>query len=81
MVRTSLPPSSLNHLKHEIGSADFPSCVDPTYLPGHAAAIMLQLAGKKQRIGTFGILHPTVLKAFELPFPASTLELNVEVFL
>ncbi|KAK5125350.1 hypothetical protein LTR85_000459 [Meristemomyces frigidus] len=55
---------------------------DSTYLPGHAAAIYLQLAGgKAQQIGTFGMLHPTVLKHFELPFPASTLELNVEVFL
>jgi phenylalanyl-tRNA synthetase beta chain len=33
------------------------------------------------RIGTFGILHPTVLKNFELPFPTSTLELDLEVFL
>ena len=33
------------------------------------------------RIGTFGILHPTVLKHFELPFPTSTLELDLEVFL
>lgn len=55
---------------------------DSTYLAGHAAAIYLQLAGAKPRqIGTFGILHPTVLKHFDLPFPASTLELNVEVFL
>lgn len=60
---------------------DFLACVDPTYLAGHAAAIYLQLDGKARQIGTFGILHPTVLKCFELPFPASTLELNVEVFM
>lgn len=54
---------------------------DPTYLAGHSAAIFLRLAGKAQRIGTFGILHPTVLKHFELPFPTSTLEINLEVFL
>lgn len=57
---------------------------EPTYLPGHAAAIFLKLGGKgakAQRIGTFGILHPTVLKYFQLPFPASTLEMDVEVFL
>lgn len=56
-------------------------CLDPTYLAGHAAAIWVQVHGSAQRIGTFGILHPTVLKHFELPFPTSTLELNVEVFL
>lgn len=54
----------------------------PTYLPGHAAAIYLQLSGQPAvQIGAFGILHPTVLKHFELPFPTSTLELNVECFL
>ncbi|KAK5105799.1 hypothetical protein LTR62_002141 [Meristemomyces frigidus] len=61
---------------------------EPTFLPGHAAAIFLRLGaggdgkeGSPVRIGTFGILHPTVLKHFQLPFPASTLELDVEVFL
>ncbi|KAI9758360.1 MAG: hypothetical protein M4579_003099 [Chaenotheca gracillima] len=39
---------------------------DPTYFPGHAAAIHLRLNGKEQVIGTFGILHPTVLEKFEL---------------
>ncbi|KAI7080996.1 hypothetical protein KC319_g21202, partial [Hortaea werneckii] len=55
----------------------------PTYLPGHAAAIYLKLGGNKdaRKIGQFGILHPTVLKNFELPFPASVLEMDVEVFL
>ncbi|KAK3713027.1 phenylalanine--tRNA ligase subunit beta [Vermiconidia calcicola] len=54
---------------------------DSTYLAGHAAAIYLSVAGKATRIGTFGILHPRVLQKFELPFPTSTLEINVEVFL
>jgi len=43
--------------------------------------VYLRIAGKPQQIGTFGILHPTVLKHFELPFPTSTLEINIEVFL
>ena len=54
---------------------------DPMYLAGHSASIHLRVAGKAQRIGAFGILHPTVLKHFELPFPTSTLEMNLEVFL
>ena len=58
------------------------SCLDPTFLAGHAAAIYLSTpVGKATRIGTFGILHPKVLQKFELPFPTSTLEINVEVFL
>jgi phenylalanyl-tRNA synthetase beta chain len=40
---------------------------DPTFLPGHAAAIKLNLGGKNHTIGVFGILHPSVLGKFELP--------------
>ncbi|KAL8922816.1 MAG: hypothetical protein Q9208_004941 [Pyrenodesmia sp. 3 TL-2023] len=51
---------------------------DPTYFPGHAAAIHLRIAGKEQVVGVFGILHPTVLEKFELKYPVSTLEMNIE---
>ncbi|RFU26814.1 hypothetical protein B7463_g9515, partial [Scytalidium lignicola] len=54
---------------------------EPTFFPGHAAAIFLRLDGKAVRIGEFGILHPTVLEKFELRYPVSTLEINLEIFL
>ena len=54
---------------------------DPTFLPGHAAAIHLRMGGREQVIGVFGILHPSVLDKFELRYPVSTLEMNIEVFL
>lgn len=54
---------------------------DATFLTGHAAAIYAKLADKPVKLGSFGILHPTVLKNFELPFPVSALEINLEVFL
>lgn len=55
---------------------------DPTFFPGHAAAIHLQIGGRPaQVVGRFGILHPTVLEKFELRYPVSTLEMNIEVFL
>ncbi|KAL3419357.1 phenylalanyl-tRNA beta subunit [Phlyctema vagabunda] len=54
---------------------------EPTFFAGHAAAIYLRLNGKAVRIGEFGILHPTVLDKFELRYPVSTLEINLEVFL
>lgn len=54
---------------------------EPTFFAGHAAAIYLRLDGKQARIGEFGILHPTVLEKFELRYPVSTLEINLEVFL
>jgi len=54
---------------------------EPTFFSGHAAAIYLRHNGKQVRIGEFGILHPTVLDKFELRYPVSTLEINLEVFL
>jgi phenylalanyl-tRNA synthetase beta chain len=54
---------------------------DKTFLPGHAASIKINLGGKNHIIGVFGILHPSVLHKFELPYPVSTVEFNLEVFL
>lgn len=53
----------------------------PTYFPGHAASIHVRIGGKEHTIGSFGILHPTVLEKFELRYPTSTLEINIEAFL
>ncbi|QKX56624.1 uncharacterized protein TRUGW13939_03729 [Talaromyces rugulosus] len=54
---------------------------EPTYFPGHAASVHVKIGGKEQVIGSFGILHPTVLENFELKYPVSTLEINIEAFL
>ncbi|PKX94713.1 phenylalanine--tRNA ligase subunit beta [Aspergillus novofumigatus IBT 16806] len=54
---------------------------EPTYFPGHAASIHLRIATKDHVIGAFGILHPTVLEKYELKYPVSTLEINIEAFL
>ena len=40
---------------------------DPTFLKGHAATIKIRQAKATKAIGEFGILHPSVLKKFELP--------------
>ncbi|KAJ1715540.1 phenylalanine--tRNA ligase subunit beta [Aspergillus flavus] len=54
---------------------------EATYFPGHAASVHLRIGGKEHVIGAFGILHPTVLEKYELKYPVSTLELNIEAFL
>jgi phenylalanyl-tRNA synthetase beta chain len=54
---------------------------EDTFFKGRAAAIWLKVNGKERRIGEFGILHPTVLEKFDLRYPVSTLEVNLEVFL
>jgi phenylalanyl-tRNA synthetase beta chain len=59
-------------------NADF---IDATYFPGHAGSIHIRIGGKDQVIGSFGVLHPTVLEKYELKYPVSVVELNVEAFL
>lgn len=54
---------------------------DPTYFPGRAAAIYVRLDGETQRVGQFGILRPDVLEAFDIQYPVSALEFNLEAFL
>jgi phenylalanyl-tRNA synthetase beta chain len=54
---------------------------DATYFHGYAASIHVSVEGKETVVGTLGVLHPTVLKNFELPFVVSALEVNLEEFL
>lgn len=50
------------------------------YFAGRAAQILLTKPGssEKIRLGTFGILHPLVLKHFDIGYPCSVLELDLE---
>lgn len=50
--------------------------LDASYFPGRCAHIMYNGVP----IGRIGVLHPTVLEAFELTTPCSVLELNIEPF-
>lgn len=54
-----------------------------TYFPGRAAEILLTKPGVEERksIGTFGILHPEVLSNFDILYPTSALELDLEYLL
>lgn len=52
------------------------ACEDSTYFPGRCAAIKF----KGVTIGKIGVIHPTVLQAFELTNPCSVVELSIEHF-
>jgi phenylalanyl-tRNA synthetase beta chain len=54
-----------------------------TYFPGRAASILLSRPGMppKARVGTFGILHPEVLSNFDILYPASCVELDLEALM
>ena len=53
------------------------------YFPGRAAEVILTKPGSsdKIRLGTFGILHPNVLKNFDINYPSSVMELDLELLL
>ena len=60
----------------------------PYFFPGRGARIVLEseaAAGEvkltRTVVGTFGVLHPRVLVNYELQYPVSILELNIEHFL
>jgi phenylalanyl-tRNA synthetase beta chain len=50
------------------------------YFKGRAAQVLLTKPGceEKIRLGTFGILHPNVLKNFDIQYPSSVMELDLE---
>ncbi|KAI8812025.1 hypothetical protein BJ742DRAFT_794551 [Cladochytrium replicatum] len=50
---------------------------NPTYFPGRCAEVV----HKALSIGHLGIVHPEVLQKFEVPFPCTALEINIEPFL
>ncbi|KAI1176361.1 phenylalanyl-tRNA synthetase [Nemania sp. FL0916] len=55
---------------------------DSTFFPGRAAGVYLGNREKdNRRIGEIGVLHPEVLDKFEIRYPVSVLELNLEVLL
>ena len=53
------------------------------YMSGRAAEILLTKPGVegKIRLGTFGILHPSVLKNFDILYPSSVMELDLELLM
>lgn len=55
---------------------------NPTFFPGRGAKIFFRDApgAEPQHIGAIGVLHPEVLGHFEIPYAASSVEINAEVF-
>lgn len=56
---------------------------NPTFFPGRGAKVYFRAAegAEAVAIGAIGVLHPEVLHAFEIPYAASSVEINAEVFL
>jgi len=52
---------------------------DVTFMDGRCAEVFLKKSGAV--VGTFGTVHPEVLEAFELEFPTSAIDIDLEAFL
>jgi len=50
---------------------------DPCFFTGMCADVLVN----GQKIGVMGALHPIVLKNFDITYPASLLEIDIECFL
>jgi phenylalanyl-tRNA synthetase beta chain len=68
---------------YTIAELDEADPVAGTYFPGRAAAVLLTTpdGSKREQIGTFGILHPEVLSNFDIQYPATCMEFDLECLL
>lgn len=57
---------------------------DPVFFPGMAAEIMLKFtdaatgATTQKKVGVYGVVHPEVLENYDISYPCSLLEMNLE---
>lgn len=56
---------------------------NPTFFPGRGAKVFFRPSegAEAKHVGAIGVLHPEVLGHFEIPYAASSVEINAEVFL
>ncbi|KAJ2491631.1 phenylalanine--tRNA ligase subunit beta [Coemansia sp. RSA 2050] len=68
--------------KKEAGGYYLEAADIPTYLPGRSANVVrVAESGHKTVLGSIGVVHPEVLRNFELDYPVSSFEINIEPFL
>ena len=70
------PPASASAPLYRLLPSDLPS-----FFPGRQAQVLVGEGEGALVLGSFGVLHPDVLAAFELPHPCSAMELDVSVLM
>jgi phenylalanyl-tRNA synthetase beta chain len=55
--------------------------VDPLYFPGMGGDVILRKGDDVIVVGTLGVIHPEVLKKFEISYPCCVVELDLEALL
>jgi len=54
---------------------------DPLFFPSMSAEIVLIKEGKESVIGTLGVVHPDVLMNFDITYPATLVEMDLEAIM
>lgn len=55
---------------------------DPTFFPGMAAEVVLRSAdGSEKSVGVMGVVHPEVLANYDVSYPCSVVELDIEALM
>ena len=91
-VATSTKKSQMDESKYRVAREGWYYTISPLpetayeskmYFAGRAAEVVLTKpeSSDKIRLGTFGILHPNVLKNFGILYPSSCMELDLEPLL
>lgn len=62
---------------YSVGASD-----DPVFFPGMGAQVILHYDdGSEKVIGVLGVVHPEVLAHYEISYPCSVTELDVEALM
>ncbi|EAN94336.1 putative phenylalanyl-tRNA synthetase [Trypanosoma cruzi] len=51
---------------------------DGAFFPGRCMDIFLHRKDQKVCLGGFGVVHPNTLRAYDIPFPCSYMEINIQ---
>lgn len=54
---------------------------DPMYFQGMSADVVVVVDGQEKSVGHFGVVHPEVLKAYEIIYPCTVMEIDIEAIL
>lgn len=54
------------------------TCDDGVYFKDRSLTVFLHRQNQKIKIGSCGVIHPQTLKNYDIPFPCSYLELNIQ---
>lgn len=77
LMKFSIPPKSEAKGDEDCYTME-PTDEDGAFFEGRGMAVFLHRKGQKVKIGGLGVVHPKSLKHFDVPYPCSYVELNIQ---